>query len=191
METETKIIKQFLENKTSKTIREISMAIKSDYKITHTAVQRLLVKNILLSKKIGKSLLCEINPIYFGVEIYGAEEQKKNNLLKNKNLNQLYKEIMSKIKTRFFILLVFGSYAKGTQTNNSDIDLMFISNEKDLEKEANLIISLLPLDIHSLVFTENEFISMKDSKKENVIKEALDNYVILYGVENFHKLKNA
>lgn len=191
METEKKIIKHFLEDKNSKTIKEISLAIKSDYKITHVAVQRLLSKNILLSRNVGNSLLCQLNSLYFGTEIYEAEEQRKNNLLKNRNLYQVYKEITSKIKTSFFVFLVFGSYAKGTQGKNSDIDLMFISNEKDFEKEVNLIFSILPLDIHSLVFTERDFISMKDSKKQNVIKEALDNYIILYGVQNFYKLKNA
>jgi predicted nucleotidyltransferase len=191
METEKKIIRNFLENKNPKTIREIALAIKSDYKITHIAVQRLVNKNILLLKKIGKSSLCELNNLYFDAEIYEAEEQRKNNLLKNKNLYQVYKEINSRIKTSFFVFLVFGSYAKGTQEKNSDIDLMFVSNEKDFEKEIHSIVSLLPLDIHSLVFTESEFINMKDSKKENVIKEALNNHIILYGAQNFYKMKNA
>ena len=98
METENKIISLFIEEKTPKTIRKISKKIKSDYRITHTAIQRLLEKNILLSKKIGQSSLCELDISFYGSEIYAAENKRKDNLLKNKDLKQLYQEVMAKIK---------------------------------------------------------------------------------------------
>lgn len=191
MKTEDKIIKLFIEGKSSRTIREIAKKIKSDYKITHTATQRLLVKNILLSRTIGKSVLCELNSSFYGVEIYEAENKRKEALLKNKNIKQLYKEVIKKVKTGFFIFLIFGSYAKRKQANSSDIDLMFISNEKNFEEKISTILSLLPLKTHALVFTEEDFIRMKDSKKSNVIKEAIENNIILYGIENYYRLKNA
>ena len=191
MKTEKKIIKLFLEEKNSKTIREIAKKIKSDYKITHTAIQRLLDKNIFLSRIVGKSVLCELNTSFYGVEIYEAENERKENLLKNKNLKQLFKEIMSKLKFSCFIFLIFGSYAKGKPTKSSDIDILFISNEKDFEETTSNVLSLLPVKTHHLVFTEEDFIRMKDSKKANVIKEAIKNNIILYGIENYHRLKNA
>jgi predicted nucleotidyltransferase len=98
---------------------------------------------------------------------------------------------MAKTGTSFFVMLLFGSYAKGRQTKTSDIDLMFITNEKDFERKITDIISLLPLKTHILVFTEEEFIRMKDAKKPNVIKEAIDNSIILYGIEEYHRMKNA
>jgi len=191
METENKIIKLFIKEKKAETIREISKKIKADYRITHTAVQRLLDKNILLSDSVGKSTLCRLNNDYYGIEIYGAENQKKEILLKNKSIKQLYKEVISKMKTGFFIFLVFGSFAKGELTKTSDVDVMFISNEKGFEEKISDIISLLPIKIHALVFTEEEFIRMKDSKNLNVIKEVIENNVILYGIENYYRLKNA
>jgi len=191
MKTENKIIKLFIEEKQSKTIRVIAKRIKSDYKITHTAVQRLLNKKVLLSNTVGKSTLCELDPFYYGLEIYEAENERKCNLLKNKNINQLYKEIMKKLKSSQFIFLIFGSYAKGRSSKSSDIDIMFISNEKNFEENITDILSLLPLKTHALVFTEEEFIRMKDSKKANVVKEAIENNIILYGIENYYRLKNA
>src|SRR3989344_4628118 len=133
METELKIIKYFIENKKPKTIREIAKQIKADYKITHTATQRLIQKNILQAQAIGKSSLCSLNEKYFGIEIYKAEDERKEEIFKNKNINQLYKEIMSKVKTGSFILLLFGSYAKRKQTKSSDIDLLLVSNESGFE----------------------------------------------------------
>jgi len=191
MKTEDKIIRLFIEEKNPKTIRDISKKIKSDYRITHTAIQRLLSKNILISKTIGKSVVCELNDSYYGVEIYEAENKRREIFLKNKNLKQMYKEIISKARSSFFVFLIFGSYVKGKPTKSSDIDIIFISNEKEFEEKISTILSLLPLKTHTLVFTEEEFLRMKDSKKSNVVKEAIENNIILYGIENYYRIKNA
>ena len=191
MKTELKIIKYFIENKKPKTIREIAQQIKADYRITHIAVQRLIGKKVLTAQTVGKSTLCSLNEKYFGMDIYEAENERKEDILRNKNIDQLYKEIMSKVKTSSFILLLFGSYAKRKQTKSSDIDLLFISNESSFETRISDILSLLPLKIHALVFTEEEFIRMKDSKKSNVIQEAIESNIILYGIEAYYRIKNA
>ena len=191
MKTELKILKNFIENKKQKTIREIAQQIKADYRITHIAAQRLIEKKILKVQTVGKSSLCSLNEKYFGIEVYKAEDERKEEIFKNKNINQLYKEVMSKIKTSSFILLLFGSYAKNKQTKVSDIDLLFISNESGFETRISDILSLLPLKTHALVFTEEEFIRMKDSKKSNVIQEAIESNIILYGIEAYYRIKNA
>jgi len=191
MKTENKIISLFIEEKIPKTIREVSKKIKSDYRITHIATQRLLEKSILTSRRIGKSRLCELNNSYYGAEIYEAEKEKKENLLKNKDLKQLYNEVMSKVKSSFFIFLIFGSYAKWRSTKSSDIDILFVSNKQGFEEKISNALSLLPVNTHALVFTEEDFIRMKDSRKSNVVKEAIEDNIILYGVENYYKLKNA
>jgi len=141
METELKVVKYFIENKKSKTIREIAKQIKADYRITYTAVQRLIKKNILQVQTVGKSSLCQLNEKYYCIEIYEAEDERKLEMLKNKNINQLYKEIMSKVKTCSFILLLFGSYAKKTQTKTSDIDLLL--SQMNLNLKIKLMIFFL------------------------------------------------
>lgn len=191
MKTKQKIVKLFIENHESKTIREIAKQINADYRITHTATQRLIEQNIIQTRTVGKSTLCQLDNSYYGIEIYGAEDERKENILKNKNIRQLYKEIMSKIDTSSFILLLFGSYAKGKQKKSSDIDLLFISNEKNFEDNVSNILSLLPIKTHALTFTEAEFIRMKDAKKSNVVQEAIESNIILYGIEAYYRLKNA
>jgi|SRR3989344_3676836 len=191
MITESKIIKLFLGDKKPKTIREISQKIKADYKITHVASQRLIAQQILNAETVGKSSLCTLNEDYYGFEIYNAENERKEQIFKNKNILQLYKEIMGKTETGFFVLLLFGSYAKSKQTESSDIDLLFISNEKNFENKITDLLSLLPLKTHYLVFTEEEFVRMKNSKKLTVIQEAIESNIILYGTETYYKIKNA
>jgi len=190
MKTENKIIKALIEENHSMTIREISKKIKADYRITHTAVRKLAGKKIINTQTIGKSSLCSLNK-YYGSKIYKVEDERKNQFLKNRNIKQLYKEVMAKIQTSFFIFLVFGSYAKNLHKKNSDIDLMFISDGKNFEDKIGSILSLLPLKTHALVFTEKEFKRMLDAKKLNVVKEAVNNYIILHGIENFYNIKNA
>ena len=51
MKTENKILKYLIDTKEAMTIRELSQKIKSDYKIVHTAVNRLIEKGLLSSKK--------------------------------------------------------------------------------------------------------------------------------------------
>ncbi len=190
MKTEIKVIRALIENKPM-TIREIAKKIKADYRITHTAVQRLIKKKIITTETIGKSSLCSLNQEHYGVETYQAEEERRNAIFKNKDIRQLCKEVLRKINTVFFILLLFGSYAKGKQAKQSDIDLMFISNEKDFEKNIHNVLSSLPLKTHVLVFAEEEFIRMKNSRKPNVVKEAMENNILLYNIENYYRLKNA
>jgi len=190
MKTAVKIIKVLLENNKAMTIREISKKIKADYKITHTAAHFLIKKKVLTAETVGGSTLCKLNKANFTLEIYQAENERKENLLKNKNILQLYKEIIEKIKTSSYLLLVFGSYAQNKQTKSSDIDLMFISNEKNIERDIDNILSLLPLKTHALVFTEEEFKKMYHSRKSNVVQEAVKSYIILFGTENFYHLIN-
>ncbi|MFH1638217.1 MAG: nucleotidyltransferase domain-containing protein [Candidatus Woesearchaeota archaeon] len=191
MRTENKIVQLFIGEKKPKTIRQIAKTIGSDYKITHTAAKRLLDKKVLVSTTIGKSTLCEMNGSFYGIEICRAEDDRKKDLLKNKNLRQLYAEVMGKMQSAFFVFIVFGSFTKGKQTKNSDIDLLFISNDKDFEREILNMLSLIPLKTHALVFTEKDFVRMKDSKKPNIIHEVIEKNIILYGIENYYRLKNA
>lgn len=188
MKTENKIIKLLIESKEAFTIRQISKKIKSDYRITYEAVQKLIKRGIMLKQTIGKSSLCRLNEKYYGIEIYEVEDERKNQLLKNKDIKQLYKEVMSKINTSFFIFLVFGSYAKHKQTKTSDIDIMFISNDKGFEEKISKILSLIPVKTHILIFNEEEFREMHKSEKSNVVKEAVNNCIILYGIENYYRL---
>ena len=191
MKTGLKIIKLFIEDKKPKTIREMAKRIRADYRITHTATQRLIAQNILKAETVGKSTVCQLNPSYYGKEIYEAEYERKERMLHHNNINLLCKEIMSKIGTSSFILLLFGSYAHNKQTKFSDLDLLFISNEKHFEDKISEILALLPLKTQVLAFTEEEFIRMKDAKKSNVVQEALERNIILYGIEAYYRIKNA
>lgn len=187
METENKIIKYLIENKKEMTIRELANAVKSDYKIVHTAVNRLFKKGILSGKNIGKSVVVNLNN-KLSKEILQVEFERREDILRNKNFRIMLDSIKNDLKTVNFVLLLFGSYAKKSFDSKSDIDLIFVIPDLKIEREIEQAISLLPLKIHSLVFSEKQFIHMKNSHELNVIKEAIKNNILLYGIEQYYEL---
>jgi len=76
-------------------------------------------------------------------------------------------------------LIIFGSYAKGSEHEDSDLDLFALGNiqeVKDLEKMYNLKINILK--------------SKKIDKEETIFKEIINNHIILKGEDDFiNKIK--
>ena len=190
--TKTKILKFLLSNKTKEfTIRAISKNILKDYKVVYLAVNELIKDNIILAKKIGQTIACSINPKSFNAEIFKAELIKQEELMRNKDFYSL-QSYFNDIKEPFFILLLFGSYASRKHNKKSDIDLMLISDNEKIEKQVKNKLSLVPLDTDLTNFTTKEFLSMLKTTEFNVGKEAFNNNIILFGIEDYYRLiKNA
>jgi len=186
METEIKILEFMLNKKEPLTINALAKSIKKDYKIVHTAVQKLTLKGILSEKKVGMACVLEINQ-KSSIEIFEAEYRRRENLIRNKNLRILYETLL---KQPFqFIALIFGSYARGEQTKKSDIDLMIISSENRMSQLKSAL-NLLPLDIHLIFFDYKEFMQMKNSKEFSVVSEAVKSNVIIINIEEYYRLLN-
>lgn len=187
MKTENKIIKFLIETKKEPTIRELAKEIKSDYKIVHTAVSRLTEKGLLEKKKIGGSIQVKFT-YRLSKEVFEVEFERREELLKNKNIKIMFDTIKKNIGNINFILILFGSYSKNKINEKSDIDLMFIVPEARIEEKIEQAISTLPLKIHSFVFTAKQFKDMKNSKEANVVHDAVKNNILLYGIEQYYEL---
>jgi len=184
METEIKILKFMLGNKEPITIRELSGKIKSDYKIVHTAIKRLAGKGIIEEKKAGQASQILLKQIY-SKDVLIAEYERREELLKNKNIGVLY-GILKSLPFQF-VALIFGSYAKGKPSKGSDIDLMIISEESN-ESRIKPVISVLGLNVHLIYFSYKEFLQMKNSNEFTVVSEAIKNSVILLNIEDYYRL---
>ena len=188
---DTTIIKHLLNNKTKElNILNISKALKMDYKTAYSIIKRLKKKKVIAIEQFGNSnrlkLINKVHPL-----IFEAEYERREELLKNKNIKVLLDYFKNSLKLKNYKLLLFGSYAKKTQNKTSDIDLMFICSdgiEEQFEKEVIAIANILPLPLHCLVFSDKQFIEMLNTKKSNVGHEALKNNVILYGIETYYEM---
>ena len=70
-------------------------------------------------------------------------------------------------------IIVFGSFAKFSPNQNSDLDLLIIS-----EKGLKLPFHLLSFKLHQIHLTENTFLKAL-KEQENLIKEIEANHIIL------------
>jgi|SRR3989344_1283488 len=187
---EAEIIKLLIENREKElSINQIAKLLKKNYKNAHNVVTRLSKMKVVKLEAFGKSykviLTSKAHPL-----IYEAEYLRRQELLKNKDIAVMYDSFRN-MRSKLYVLLVFGSYAKKTQTKHSDIDLMFIvpdDAEERMEKEIENITGTLPLKIHVNIFKESDFKAMKNSKETTVGSEAIKNNVILRGIESHYEM---
>jgi len=100
---------------------------------------------------------------------------------------EILAEIQERIlkQTNFFILIVFGSYAKNKATAKSDLDVAVIVESEQTKKEIVPSLETVkrreikPVDYH--VFTRNEFLEMLHADYENLGKQVYKNSFIYSG----------
>jgi predicted nucleotidyltransferase len=189
MSSKPKILRFLMDNKQEAfSINSVSRRLKINYRIAFEDMKKLEADGLILIKKLGNSNQCQFSN-HFNEETLKIEEEKKAELLKDKNLKVLYKRI-SEIKNPFFVCLIFGSYARGEQTKQSDVDLCIITDNQEVKERVGKTLRTLPLEIHLLGFTTDEFISMLKTNEQNVGKEIITSYIILKGTESFYELIN-
>ena len=108
-------------------------------------------------------------------------------LQKRKFPKEILSEVQKKIskQTDFFILIIFGSYAKNKATEKSDLDLAVIIESEQTKKEIAPLLETVkrreikPIDYN--IFTRDEFLEMLKAESENVGKQIYKNSIIYYG----------
>lgn len=181
-----KLIKYLIENKEPKSIRAASRYVSIDYKNIHTLVNELYPE-IILKQKIGNTNLIKIK-LAPNQKIFSVEDKRTRQFLKENKQLELIKKDVERTNYPFFIVLIFGSYAKKTQTKKSDVDICIICDNKEKTKEIMSKLELLPIKLETHIFTTNETESMLKTKEENVWKEIVKNNIIIYGTENYYNL---
>lgn len=95
--------------------------------------------------------------------------------------------------TEFFVLLVFGSYAKGKATLRSDLDLALIVESEQTKKELIPSVETVRrreiIDIDYHIFTRTEFLSMLTEDFQNLGKQILKESIVYYGYVPYWELK--
>ena len=180
-----KVLKYLIENKEPTSIKSISDAIKTDYKNTFTTIKTL--EPLISKQKLSNLNLITLAPAP-EIEILQTEQKRTEEfLLKNKEIKFIQEDI-EELNYPFIIGIIFGSYAKNTNTKNSDIDLCVICDNEENKKKIYEKISIQSLKIELHEFTIEEFISMLKTIQLNVGHEIVKNNIILFGAENYYSL---
>ena len=171
------------------TIREVSRLIKKDLKIVHTSIKRL-IKDGFIIKDNHNAL--KLNYQKNVQDLAYVENIRKEKFFKKNNLIKIHiNNFLNKTQNHFFVLLVFVSYVAEKQNKKSDIDLLVIlpSEDDKFERElkASLSISIPKFDIN--IATLESFREMLQKRDElNVINEAFNKHILLYGAEQYYSL---
>lgn len=188
-EYETKILELFRKRLFGwLSISEINKALKKGtYKSTYFNILSLQKKGVLLTEKRGNTVFCRISlESMQAIRSLSMVDEEIAEKAKIPNI----KEIISAIKPKYFTLIVTGSYAKGSQKPDSDLDLVVITgNKEDTKSILNSIINktmtMIP-EVHPYIFKEQEFMQMLLDNEPNYGKETYKNRLILIGAEQFY-----
>jgi predicted nucleotidyltransferase len=177
---ESKVLEEFADD-FHKGIHGRALAKKTgmNQKTASNIFNRLEKENIVKYRFEGKNKVYFLNGLNPHIkEIIKIIEinRKLNFLEQNKKLVNLFKELEQSSEGT---LIVFGSYASGTRTSKSDLDILLLgksSSIENLEKTFNIEINLIKS-------SKNKF-----NKDEPFIKEVIKNHIVLKGVDEFVNL---
>lgn len=161
-------------------IREVTRMLKVSPRTALLTLAKLEKRSILESKIKGKIKLYSIRKSGLSREFMVLTEQYKKVRFLEKN--PLIREILE--KADIFMkgtVIVFGTYAKGTQKEDSDLDL-FIAGRYD-ERMIKQFGKKYGTDVNVKSYPPNIF--EKKIGEDILLKEIAENHVIIKGVEVF------
>ncbi|MCX6750313.1 MAG: nucleotidyltransferase domain-containing protein [Candidatus Pacearchaeota archaeon] len=184
------------------TILGISKQLGIGYRPAYNHITEMEKEQIIQVQKIGHSNQCKLNlasaktrHLLESLDIIKKEEIYKE----HQKLNVIIEGLISKLAEKYFSeihsVVLFGSYAKGTATKQSDIDLMFIVNNlknknlrESIERESASYQYSYNIKISPLITDIEELKKMLRAKELNVGKEAREYGISLYGHEMFWRI---
>ncbi len=172
-------------------IREISRRIKTSYALVHASINQLQHKGLIKVTQTGKSQLCRVNLSVDPQILAMAAMENAQQYLKKAKFSFVINDLKEKLSDFMYIMLVFGSQAKGTATSKSDVDLFFaVQHEQDIEtvkRKINTVLSSTALKIDAEVVTTAWLLQMFN-EKNSVGREVLEHSVVLHGAEHYYTL---
>lgn len=155
------------------------------------ALKKFKEENLVKERVVGRSLLYTLNInndlVFNYIQWINTKKLSKPALRAIERI----KEDVEKY-TSFFSIVIFGSYAIGKQTKDSDLDVALFIEEESKRKviESALKSSELktPLKIHGHVISKEEFLEMLKIDEENLGKQIARKHLSIYNLQIFYSL---
>lgn len=169
-----KIFELFCREKNKKIhLRELARQTKMNENSAFRFLASLEKQGILKSEKDGnlkKYFIQKNNMVYFIFSLFDIEKFNKLPLLRKNAIKYFIKEL----KEKPIILLLFGSTAKETFTNKSDIDLLMIVNKKIKAEDAKRYAEAQTgIKISCFQIKYNDFLKELKTQEDKVIGSAI------------------
>lgn len=175
------------------TVRQIAKGIGQDYKITYEMTMRLARQKYIIAEKHRPVTSCRANlrgnaALLAYIEAIRAGRYSA----RHRDILILANNVLERIASPFFTMMLFGSHVKGTASKRSDVDMLFVIPDRVHENEISSAVGsaerISPIGIHDVTLTAGEFLGLLKEKKPNIAWEALDNRLVLYGAEAFFRM---
>lgn len=154
-------------------VREIQRKTGEDIKNIHQELQNLEGIGLLRSEVQGNQKYYSVDENFF---LYA---ELKAIIFKTTGVLGLLKEALNKLKG-VDVAFIYGSYAQGTESKNSDVDI-FIIGDPDLTVLNETVAGLeeqLNREINYMVFDRDEF-EMRIKDKESFMLEVMEGRKII------------
>jgi len=196
-----KIIKLFYNDLYAEfTINELANKTNIFYSYVHRQVEELDGKGILVVNQRTNRKYCK--PNYSKPEVKVSFVKISNQIAEDflKKRDKIFfvvEKLLSVLpkKTDFNLLsvILFGSLAKGTDSQKSDIDLFILVPSKKkydetIDTECTALSRSFGVEINPMVSEPTNLLTMLKNKEHNVANEILKNKIILFGAEKFWEL---
>jgi len=159
-------------------MRELSRGLDVNVNAVRRELKNLKELAIIKEKRKGNLILYTVNknsPIY---------KELKGMVLKTSGLGEFLKERLEKMDLEF--ALVYGSFARGEETERSDVDILIVGrvDEDEFVKIINDFEKRIRREINYIIWSEKEF-RRKAREKHHLLHEILKSpFIMLIGDEN-------
>jgi hypothetical protein len=194
LKREYEILKGFVEKPWQRlTFREaMTLSGKRSESYVYGTLKRFVEEGVLAEEKAGNVILYSLNAGKMKAQTYAGFVAEYSGW-KGKHIPYPdIQRIFSGTPLAFYTLLVTGSYAKGAQRKDSDLDMAMIcedsSDPKRVLAELRHGCEMNIPRIHLYVFRRSEFLSMLLDRKANYGKEACKSNLILAGGQEYFRM---
>jgi len=177
----------------ARTFKEIKHLVKkTSESYVYNTLKKHVKQGLLKEQRAG-------NVILYSLDISTAKTQSTIGFISEhlawntKHLpTNMIQTILKKLQSPYFTLIITGSYAKNKQTENSDVDIVVIIDDKADPKSNKAQIQFtcetsIPPG-HPYVFKASEFLQMLTNKEINYGTEIAKNNIILFGGQEYYRI---
>jgi predicted nucleotidyltransferase len=165
------ILASFFPEAEEMTIREIQERVDYSYERINSALKSLTEKKIVIEKQKGKTLVysLDLNNLYVEIIGFGSYSlQRETDFIRRQRI--IYKAIQEiENYSLVWSVILFGSYSKGTENKQSDVDVIVTcipSKEKEVEEFIKSLKHKYGINFSPIVLPMHEFSNIKKDNPE-------------------------
>jgi len=191
METELKLLK-LIYLYAGIYVRELSRKLEIGIPSVKYGLDKLISKKLIMAKKEGRNLKFFIN---YGNNLiipylYSIEYSRIMDL--PLRIRESIFDFLGALKYKPTITLVFGSYASGKYSKDSDVDILLVFNKisEDIEEKSRIIGGRYSIKLEPVYITLEDFNKKFFDKKDRFMKQVKENRILVNGIEWWVLLEN-